>query len=165
MIDQALFRGSISRFATGVTVVATRRQDRNCGMTLSAGSVLCLEPGLVGVGITKAMPTRDAVSRSNHFVVNVPAHDQEELARQFARPADKFTGIATSTAANGSPVLADSLMHVECHVADRLAIGPHTLFVGEVDRAQVFEDRRPLVHYGADFSHFHPPIQAVSGRP
>lgn len=156
MVDQDVFRKAMGRFATGVTVVTTRHEERNYGLTLSAMTSLCLEPPMLLICVNKAVPTEQAISASDRFVVNVLADYQERVARRFAKPAeDKFYGVDTFTGACNVPILAGTLAYFECKVRDRMTGGTHTIFMGEVEHAQVFE-RRPLLYYSAGFGCLEP---------
>ena len=54
-LDTAAFRASLSRFASGVTVLTTRSADgRDLGMTATAFSSLSLDPPMVLVCIDRA---------------------------------------------------------------------------------------------------------------
>src|SRR5476651_728245 len=94
-VDQIAFREAVAHFATGVTVITTIHEDRPAGMTASAVASLSLDPILLLVCISNALPTHTAIEGSRRFVVNVLGEGQEELAMKFARRApDKFEGVA-----------------------------------------------------------------------
>lgn len=165
VVDKDVFRRAMGRFATGVTVVTTQHEGRSHGMTLSAMTSLSLEPPMLLICVNKAAPTERAISASGRFVVNILADHQERVARRFAKPAkDKFEGIDTFTDALGAPIIAGSLAYFECTVGARSTGGTHTIFTGDVCRAQIYE-RRPLLYYGAEFGSLERPDQRRRGTP
>lgn len=166
MIDQTRFRHIVGRFASGVTVITARYQSRDYGMTLSAMTSLCLDPPMLLICVNQHTPTHDAIRRSGTFVSNVLAAHQERLARQFARPAqDKFAAVATTRSAMGPPIIAGTLAHFTCRVADRMVGGTHSIFLGEVYDAAATDEREPLVYYRAGFGGFDSPDRPRAHRP
>lgn len=79
-------------------------------------------------------PSKGAILRSGHFVVNVLHITQLDLAQQFARPtADKFDGVEISTNCWGAPYIEDCIARFECKVINCLDGGDHVIFLGEVE--------------------------------
>lgn len=158
MIDQACFRRTVSRFATGVTVVTARHDGKDYGMTLSAMTSLCLEPPMLLICVNRAIPTHDAIRDSGAFVANVLAESQQWLARQFARPADdKFASVATTPSEIGAPIIGGTLAHFVCRIADRMAGGTHSIFLGDVIEADAVDGRQPLLYNHTGFGRFDSP--------
>jgi flavin reductase (DIM6/NTAB) family NADH-FMN oxidoreductase RutF len=146
-IDEARFRQAMGYFASGVTVVTAAHDDQIYGVTVSSFSSLSLRPPLVLVCLDKTLRTHDAINESGHFVVNFLERRQEHLSRRFAtRDDDKFSGIAWHNGQLGLPVLEGVLAVVECKLHAALPGGDHTIFVGEVAHAEVFEGS-PLLYY------------------
>jgi len=159
MIDTSEFRRAIGHFASGVTVVTTRRPDGGpCGLTASAVASLSLDPTLLLVCVEKAADTHDCIAGSGFFAVNVLAEGKgETLARRFAATdadADaKFTGIAFHPERTGAPVLDESLAWLDCRIVRRVDAGDHTVFMGEVMAADAAEGT-PLLYYRGGYGRF-----------
>jgi 3-hydroxy-9,10-secoandrosta-1,3,5(10)-triene-9,17-dione monooxygenase reductase component len=71
MSDPADYRKALSCFATGVTVVTTRWQDSDWGMTCNSFASVSLEPRLVLWSIRKAASSLEAFTQSGGFSVSV----------------------------------------------------------------------------------------------
>jgi flavin reductase (DIM6/NTAB) family NADH-FMN oxidoreductase RutF len=150
------FREAISRFATGVTVITTRRPDGPAGMTANAVSSLSLSPLLLLVCISNRLPTHEALLESRCFAVNVLGQGDEDLALRFARPSeDKFENVDVDYS-SGLPVLRRAIAHFVCEVREALPGGDHSIFIGEVRHCDFIPHRRPLVYFGSKFSAIHP---------
>ncbi len=80
-----VFRQVIGNFASAVTVITTRDQDTNYGLTASAVTSLTLEPPMLLVCINKNTATQAAITRTGKFGVNILGEEQGELAYQFVR--------------------------------------------------------------------------------
>jgi flavin reductase (DIM6/NTAB) family NADH-FMN oxidoreductase RutF len=152
-IDAAIFRRTLSRFPSGVTVVTLRDDHgRDCGMTVAAFASLSLEPPLVLVCIGDDATIAGDVATAGHFAVSVLAEDQAEVARRFAASnGDRFAGTAISRGASGLALLAGAVAHIECAIVARHRGGDHTIVVGEVLAAAAVEDGRPLIYERADY--------------
>ncbi|MCS6804354.1 MAG: flavin reductase family protein [Acidobacteriota bacterium] len=147
-ISKDEFRQSLSRFASGVTVVTTRDAD-GCprGMTVSAFCSLSLEPPLVLICIDKTAESHPAFSQSGVFAVNVLADNQEFLSRQFSTAVeDRFAGIAYHAGLDGVPVLDGALANLQCRLVHSYDGGDHTIFVGQIEATTVREGN-PLLYF------------------
>ncbi len=156
-VDEVLFRRTMERFASGVTVVTTAHDAEIAGTTVSAFSSLSLRPPLVLVCLDEASATRRLIAHSGVFGVNVLAHDQEPLAESFARnrkegDPHQFDGVAFRTCVTGSPLLEGCHAFVDCRVVATYEGGDHRIYVGHV----VFldphdDDSQPLVYHGSRY--------------
>ncbi|MFJ9567186.1 flavin reductase family protein [Streptomyces fuscichromogenes] len=145
------FRATMGRLVTGVSVITTRSGNAPIGMTASAVSALSLAPLQLLVCIGNHLYTRSAIAEHGRFAVNVLGEDSEALARNFAvSKADKFAGVETIDD-HGVPVLKDAIAAVVCDVAEEIAGGDHTIFVGAVRYCTHRVDSRPLVHFAGGF--------------
>lgn len=132
--DERSLRRALGRFATGVTVVTCRdRQGHPCGITVNSFSSVSLAPPLILWNIARVSNSFAAFVDAPHFVVNVLAEHQHELAVHFARSDHTlFDGIDWQDNAAGVPVLPGSIATFACR---RYAIypgGDHDIVVGEV---------------------------------
>src|ERR1700684_82272 len=94
-VDATVFRDTLARVPTPVTVV-TSHVDRNPhGTTVSAFSSLSLEPPMILVSLDLRSDLLKIIQETGRFGVNVLAVGQQSLATAFARKgADKFAGVA-----------------------------------------------------------------------
>jgi flavin reductase (DIM6/NTAB) family NADH-FMN oxidoreductase RutF len=145
------FRDVIGHFASGVTVITAHHDGEPKGTTASAVTSLSLEPPMVLVCLNKESSTGKAVAASGRFAVNILGEDQAEEAMRFAKKAgDKFAGVAVSTGQRGEPLLAEALATLECHVAENVTGGTHSVFFGEVERASA-RSGAPLAYFRGQF--------------
>jgi flavin reductase (DIM6/NTAB) family NADH-FMN oxidoreductase RutF len=114
LVDRERFRSVMSHFASGVTIITTRHEGIDYGLTASAVSSLSLDPPMLLICVNKASNTRDAIAKSQVFAVNILRENQSEVAKHFAssRP-DKFGGVSVSYEALGVPLLGDVLATLE----------------------------------------------------
>jgi flavin reductase (DIM6/NTAB) family NADH-FMN oxidoreductase RutF len=147
-IEKNEFRRVMGHFATGVTVITTRRTNGELhGLTANALTSVSLVPPLLLVCVDKKAESYPCFEESKVFTVNILAHDQEALSRNFAiSGGDKFRGVAYRVGANGAPILDGTLGYIECRVVGSFDGGDHTVYVGEVEQAEVRE-AKPLLFF------------------
>jgi flavin reductase (DIM6/NTAB) family NADH-FMN oxidoreductase RutF len=151
-ISKEQFRAALSNFPSGVTVVTTKDADgRLHGITVSAFSSVSLDPPMILVCVDKRAGSHDALLQSRAFVVHILAEDHAHHSKNFAsRNADKFAGIEYRKGISEIPVLENVLVTLECRLAHAHEGGDHTIFVGEIEKAEVREGN-PLIYWKGDY--------------
>ncbi len=154
LVDRERMRRVMGHFASGVTIVSTRHEGSDYGLTASAVSSLSLDPPMLLICVNKISNTRNAIEASGVFAVNILRESQSEVARKFAtsRP-DKFTGLSVSYGDLGVPLLDNMLATIECRVVESVSGGTHTVFLAEVEAAQAREGM-PLAYFRGRMGHF-----------
>lgn len=150
--DARHFRDALSQFATGVTVITTRLADDTfIGLTASSFNSVSLNPALVLWSLNQGASCLPIFTANSHYVINVLASDQTELANQFARPGkNRFEGVEFTLSPTGLPVLNGVAAWFECHNRSRYPEGDHVIFVGEVENCDA-SPQEPLVFHGGRF--------------
>ena len=136
MNDKDEFRSAMSQFATGVTVITTRDEHGEPhAMTANAFTSVCLDPPTVLVCVAHSTHTYGFMEKLGRFGVNILGQDQEPLGAYFAlRPGARQGGVdySYSIAANGVPVLENSMVFMGCEVIGSHVYGDHTVYLAEV---------------------------------
>ena len=154
MTDRETFPHVIGHFASGVTVLTTRNGDEDFGATASAVSSLSLDPPMLLVCLNTRGSTQQAIHGSRRFGVNILDEDQGIVAERFASShGPKFEGLNVERGDGGVPLLADSLAHCQCHVAEDVLAGTHRVFLANVTRAAAREGS-PLTYFRGRFGRF-----------
>jgi flavin reductase (DIM6/NTAB) family NADH-FMN oxidoreductase RutF len=146
-------RAVLRRFPSGVAVVTVDLEGERIGLTVSSLVSLSLDPPLVGLAVSRQAALHELLRRAGSFGVSLLGEGQEELATRFSRgvpPIALWTGVAVREGRR-APLLDGSLGWLECETRAEHAAGDHTLFVGEVVRAEAGSPRRPLVYLDRRF--------------
>jgi flavin reductase (DIM6/NTAB) family NADH-FMN oxidoreductase RutF len=154
LVDPERMRSVMGHFASGVTIISTRHEGIDYGLTASAVSSLSLDPPMLLICVNKTSNTRNAIEASGIFAVNILRESQSEVARKFATSrSDKFTGLSVSYGDLGVPLLDNMLATIECRVVESVSGGTHTVFLAEVEAAQAREGM-PLTYFRGRMGHF-----------
>lgn len=149
-IDPQLFRKTLSRFATGVTVITVAHQERVHGMTANAFMSVSLNPPLVLVSIAHSAQMYKLLSSGSRYGVSVLSDDQEGLSRHFGGRPMAGLEIAYVQEEHGVPLLKGAIAHLVARVVDVHPVGDHTLFIGEVEYLQG-RHGSPLLFYAGTY--------------
>ncbi|MEW6370037.1 MAG: flavin reductase family protein [Pseudomonadota bacterium] len=141
--DSTYFRSALSQFATGVTVVITRGADGAFhGLTVNSFSSVSLEPPLVLWSLANKARSMPAFQQCSHYIINVLAEHQVELALRFSRQVEnRFEALEFETSRTGLPILDGAAAWFECQNRSRYQEGDHVIFVGQVERCQMKPSR------------------------
>ncbi len=133
--DSRDLRKALGRFGTGVTVITTLSADqRRIGVTANSFSSVSLDPAIVLWSLQKTSPNLPAFDGCGRFVVNVLSLAQMSHSQRFSsRVPDKFEGVDYQPGLGGLPVLSDCAATFECRVLQRLDVGDHILYLGQVE--------------------------------
>lgn len=150
--DARHFRDALSQFATGVTIITTRLADDSfLGLTASSFNSVSVDPPLVLWSLSQKANSLPVFTGNSHYVINVLAADQADLAERFARRiSNRFDGVEYELSRTGLPILKGCAAWFECHNRSRYPEGDHVIFVGEVERCDVHA-KQALVFHGGRF--------------
>ncbi|MEZ4859699.1 MAG: flavin reductase family protein [Caldilineaceae bacterium] len=151
MVEPQIFKNTMSRWASGVTVVTTKLGDERVGITASSFSSVSLEPPQILVCIARKLYTHQVITESGIFGVNILGATQLEWGMRFAgmipELEDRFQGIETHEAVTGVPLLPGVLGWLDCKVRHAYDGGEHSIFVGEVMAGGFNEEVEPLLYF------------------
>jgi flavin reductase (DIM6/NTAB) family NADH-FMN oxidoreductase RutF len=155
------FIAAMRRFATGVAIVTTARDDRVHGFTVNAFASVSAEPPTVLICVNRSATAHPLIAVSQHFCVNVLSLEQRALAERFAggEPRSRFDGVTYHIGPSGSPILEGTVAHFDCKVTEELTAATHTIFLGEVLEAG-WGDGAPLGYFNRRYRDFAIPAES-----
>lgn len=140
---RAEVREALSRWASGVAIVAVREDDEVVALTVSAFASVSMHPPLVLVCIDEHAHLLPSLLDAGRFTVSLLSEGQKRLAAFFAEklPAahDPFTG--------EDPVLDGAVSALVCSLWEAYPGGDHRIVVGRVERVAPGDDEAPLLYH------------------
>ncbi|WES62829.1 flavin reductase family protein [Microbacter sp. GSS18] len=164
-IDARLFRDTLGHYASGITIVSGLEGDEPVGFTCQSFYSVSVDPPLVSFSVMKTSTTYPRIAADGKFAVNVLAHHQDHISNQFARKGtDKWAGIDWQPAASGNPIIADTLMWVDCELWAQHEAGDHLIVIGKVVEMSPVEwhTREPLLYFKGGYRHLRSVDQIAS---
>ncbi|WP_281840786.1 flavin reductase family protein [Sinisalibacter aestuarii] len=146
------YRNVMGSLPAGVCVITIRSADNRLhGVTATSFTSLSLDPPLVQWSLRREAWSHDQMTTVERFGVSILSAEQEELARRFATPMiDRFEALDIHGEPDGPPFLPGAQAWIDCSTETLLPGGDHTIVVGRVHEAQVF-DVRPLLFWRGAF--------------
>jgi flavin reductase (DIM6/NTAB) family NADH-FMN oxidoreductase RutF len=140
-------RSLMRRFPAGVAVVGVELDGERLGLTIGTLTPLSLSPPLVGFAVRRQAALHEPLRRAGRFGISLLGEGQEHVAQHFARgvpPIALWEGVALRDDA-GPPLLAGAFGWLLGTVADEVAAGEDTFFVGAVETLEPGSGR-PFVY-------------------
>ncbi|MBF0817166.1 flavin reductase [Microbacterium paludicola] len=163
-IDARRFRDVLGHYASGITIVTGHDGDEPIGFTCQSFYSVSVDPPLVSFSVMKTSTTYPRIAPTGRFAVNVLSRDQTDVSAQFARKGtDKWAGIDWSPAASGNPVIAETLMWVDCELWAEHDAGDHLIVIGKVTELspERWHDGEPLLFFKGRYRHLREIDQAA----
>lgn len=155
VLDPARLRDVMRRVPQPVVVVTVRAGEEVRGMTAASFTSVAFAPPLVSLDVKTGARTHRLISQAGAFTVNVLAHDQGPLAERFARPDlegwEQFSGVPHAARDGAAPMIEGAVGYLVCRLMAGYPGGDHTIFVGEVEQAEVGRDAPPLIFVSRDY--------------
>ncbi|MEO0834650.1 MAG: diflavin flavoprotein [Cyanobacteria bacterium J06642_3] len=151
---------AVGRLVGSMCIVTTQKEEVSGAMLASWVSQATFNPPGLTVAVAKDRAIESLLFKGNSFVLNVlPEGKHIPLMKHFLKPfapgEDRFEGIATEEAENGSPILSDSLAYVECQVANRMECGDHWLIYAVAKQGKVLQSEGvTAVHHRKSGTHY-----------
>ncbi|WIX83543.1 flavin reductase family protein [Amycolatopsis carbonis] len=154
--DSRPYREAVGCYASGVVVVgATADDGQRIGFTCQSFHSVSLDPPLILICVARTSSTYPLIRDIGRFAVSVLGHDHREVASAFARKGvDRWSGVAHTETAAGNPVLAESLVWLDCEIDAEHDAGDHHLVVGrvlEMSSPDAQDGAEPLLFYRGGF--------------
>jgi flavin reductase (DIM6/NTAB) family NADH-FMN oxidoreductase RutF/CheY-like chemotaxis protein len=150
--QDVLFRS----MSNGVYVVTVDDKGQINGATTPWVTQLSYDPLMVMAAISPMRKCHEMITNSGQFALNVLASGQIDVASRFAlttgREIDKFEGVVPQRTPAGNPLLSGVFAYVDCELVKTVAVGDHSLFVGEVIGAEILDSTlSPLIFDPSDY--------------
>ncbi len=158
-IDNSLQK-ALGRISNGLYIITATKGEIKSAMVASWVTQASLTPLGIAIAVAKDRAIESFLQIGDRFVLNVLEEgNYQHLIRHFLKRfppgADRFEGIKTVPAANGSPIIAESLAYIECEVSSRLECSDHWIVYSTVQAGRVAKlDVLTAVHHRKVGNHY-----------
>jgi flavin reductase (DIM6/NTAB) family NADH-FMN oxidoreductase RutF len=155
-LSSSEFRKALGHFTTGVTVVTVEREPGKIhGMTANSFTSVSLDPMLILVCVDHRAKMLPLLEKKKHFGVSVLKAGQEAVSEYFAKrehsvEAEQRLGIHFRQMPDGASIIDGTLLQMGCRVVFSHIAGDHTIFIGEVQDAEMHEGE-PLLYFRGEY--------------
>jgi flavin reductase (DIM6/NTAB) family NADH-FMN oxidoreductase RutF len=146
----AEFRRTLGMFATGVTVITTKRGDQVHGMTANAFMSVSLQPPLILISIDRRARMNALLHEGVRYGVSVLEESQSAVSDRFAGRAAVESAEPVFEIVHDTPLVQDALANLVARVVRSYWGGDHSLFLGQVEYVR-YGDGTPLLFHGGRY--------------
>lgn len=130
-----------------VMVSCGDKEGRKNIITVAWTGTVCSDPAMVSISVRPERYSYNIIRESGEFVINLTTKEltyaTDWCGVKSGRDVDKFAAM-NLTAASGAalqyaPIIEESPVNIECRVTERLELGSHHMFLGEIAAVLVSE--------------------------
>ena len=133
---------AMGRLSGGLYIITATKGDVSSAMLASWVSQASFEPPGLTIAVAKDRAIESLMQVGDSFILNILEEGKyqtlmKHFLKRFKPGAERFAGINTQTANNGSPILNDALAYLECEVSSRMECSDHWIVYSKVDLGRV----------------------------
>ncbi|MBD2356748.1 flavin reductase [Tolypothrix sp. FACHB-123] len=151
---------ALGRISNGLYIITAKKGEVQSAMFASWVTQASLNPLGVAIAVSKDRAIESLMHVGDRFVLNVLEEGKyqslmKHFLKRFAPGADRFAGVKTYPATNGSPILAEALAYMECEITSRMDCGDHWIIYSTVQTGRVAKiDGLTAVHHRKIGNHY-----------
>ncbi|MBD2196762.1 MULTISPECIES: diflavin flavoprotein [Calothrix] len=151
---------ALGRISNGLYIITAKKGEVQSAMFASWVTQASLNPLGVAIAVSKDRAIESLMHVGDRFVLNVLEEGKyqglmKHFLKRFAPGADRFAGVKTYPATNGSPILAEALAYMECEITSRIDCGDHWIIYSTVQTGRVAKiDGLTAVHHRKIGNHY-----------
>lgn len=133
---------ALGRLSGGLYIITAKKGEASSAMLASWVAQASYEPLGITIAVAKDRAIESLLHAGDRFVLNVLEegnyqHLMKHFLKRFPPGADRFAGVKTYPASNGSPILGDALAYLECKVVSRMECTDHWIVYSTVETGRV----------------------------
>ena len=152
-MENSLDYNALNTLTYGLYLVSSFDGETKNALVVNTAFQVTANPAQIAVSINKNSFTRELLLKSNKFAV-LPLEEQTpfifigRFGFRSGQTFDKFENVQISVGKNGCPLVREhTLSAVEASVVQTIDLPTHTLFIGQITDAQVFNPvGKPLTY-------------------
>ena len=145
------FKKTLSAFATGITVVATKYNSILYGKTINSFSSLSLSPPLVLFSLDIKSSKLNIFKKCQTITINILSKKQQLVSNNFAKKKPDWKDIEYHFLKNGNPIIKNCVSNLDCNIIDKIKKGDHIIFICQVSQVINNDKLKPLIYYNSKY--------------
>jgi len=151
---------AIGRLAGGLYIITSKKGELQSAMLASWVTQASFKPLGVTIAVAKDRAIESFMHVGDRFILNILEEGNysklmQHFLKRFAPGADRFAGVKTQVAKNGSPILVDALAFLECEVASRMEASDHWIVYAIANEGRVAKpDALTATHHRKVGNHY-----------
>ena len=150
-VNKDNFKKTLSTFATGITIVATKHNSILYGKTINSFSSLSLSPPLVLFSIDNKSSKLNIFKKSETITINILSKKQQIISDNFAKKNPDWKDIQYNLLKNGNPIIKNCVSNLDCKIIYKIKKGDHIIFICQVSKVINNDNLKPLIYYNSKY--------------
>ena len=150
-VNSKNFKETLSKFSTGITVVATTKNSILYGKTINSFSSLSLSPPMVLFSLDIKSSKLNIFKNTNFISINVLSKSQKLISENFAKNSPDWKNIDYQLLENGNPILRNCISNLDCQIIDKIKKGDHIIFISKVLKVMNNAKLKPLIYFNSKY--------------
>ena len=150
-ISKDNFKKTLSKFATGITVVATNKNSILYGKTINSFSSLSLSPPLVLFSLDIKSSKLNIFKNSNSISINILSNNQKNISNNFAKKNPDWNDVEFDILKNGNPIIKNCVSNLDCRITNKIKKGDHIIFICKVINVSINDKLNPLIYFNSRY--------------
>jgi flavin reductase (DIM6/NTAB) family NADH-FMN oxidoreductase RutF/rubredoxin len=143
---------ALHKISYGLYVVCSKKKEKINGQIANTLFQVTSQPSTIAVSINKKNLTHEYIENSRLFTVSVLSENAPltfigKYGFKSGRDIDKFKDVKYKLGKTKVPIVIDySLAYIEAKVIDTIDVGTHTIFIGNVEDAEILSEEKPITY-------------------
>ena len=150
-INKNLFKQSMSKFVTGVTVVTISENGNHIGKTVNSFTALSLNPPLVLFSLDNQSSSIKSYKKASKMVINVLSRKQKKLSEYFSLKNIKWENSQKFILENGTPIIKNCIANFSCKKVKIIKQGDHFIFICKIEKILIDNKKKPLIYFNSKY--------------
>jgi len=149
---------AVGRIIGSLCVLSAKQGEVATGMLADWVSQATFNPPGITLAVGKERAIESLLYPGSKFVLNILAEGKQlrkYFMKSFVPGEDRFAGVDTEVAQNGSPILTGALAYLECEIEQRMECGDHWVIYATAENGKVLQQEGvTAVHHRKSGSHY-----------
>lgn len=150
---------ALTKLSYGMYILTTMDGDKPVGCTINTSTQITSTPTTIMISVNKNNYTNECIKKSGKFALSVLSEKSDPaliggFGFRSSRDANKFENVNYEMK-EGLPVIKDTNAYFVCKVVNSFDVFTHTLFIGELVDADIFDNNTNSMTY----SYYHTVIK------
>ena len=151
-INTTLFKKSLSKFTTGVTIITINKDKVMLGKTVNSFAALSLKPPLVLFSLDKKSSSIEKYLKSKNIGINLLSNKQKNISSYFSLKNSSWNNTKyIVTKKNSIPMIKDCVANFHCKKYKVIKAGDHFLFICKILEIQINNKKKPLIYFNSKY--------------
>jgi flavin reductase (DIM6/NTAB) family NADH-FMN oxidoreductase RutF/rubredoxin len=143
---------TLHKVSYGLYVICSKNGEKFNGQIANALFQVTSEPPSIAISINKQNLTHEYIKKSKFFTVSIlsestPMNFIGNFGFKSGRDIDKLKNVNYKLGKEKIPIVTDNAIAcIEAKVIDKIDVGTHTIFIGNVIDAEIFLEDKPMTY-------------------